>query len=605
LRTRLCLIRVLGTRRRASSAWFLRACRVHWRPALVAACALFALAAGARFAHAAPAPKLEVRGWPLPSREVEALFAPALRSPGDSTTLAAALRRTASRLQSAGWLDASVDAAWDTVSRRLLCTTEPGERYRWRSVSLAVPHEDSAALAAWLAFPAGQPADPRRLQAMVEGALRTAESRGHAWAQLTLTSFEAESAHVDVRLSGALGPAVKVSGVRIDGLQITRRDVAERALGKFTGQVYDPAAARAGAARLAQLGVFSRSEFVAIEGGTQWTAGTLAYRVEEPRYNRFEGAVGVQGQAGLVGLLSLELGNLLGTARSAELGWRSRGVGRTDFRMRYAEPYLAGLPFRLELALDQELQDSTYTRTRWGGRLAHVLGSGDRIDLGLEGERVVQTRGEVSRADLQNTQFGYERDGRDDLVSPRRGTRLRISGTGVTKREILRAPLPGSPASRRSNAGIADVRLDLNRPLRAGSGLSLELWGAGRFSSDRVLSDYERFPVGGAATLRGHDEEAFRVDRVAVSRFELRGFPGSAGERVSLFWDHAHMFTREPVTDVTGAVIGDRPVTRSADGIGFGLRLLAAGGLVDVDYGLEPGRSFLDGKLHLRLVSTF
>jgi outer membrane protein assembly factor BamA len=315
--------------------------------------------------------------------------------------------------------------------------------------------------------------------------------------------------------------------------------------------------------------------------------------------------MGVQGEAGLVGLLSLELGNLLGTARAAELGWRSRGTGRTDFRMRYTEPYLAGLPFRLELALDQELQDSTYTRTRWGGRLAHVLGSGDRIELGVEGERVVQQRGEFTRADLQNTQFGYERDGRDDLVSPRRGTRLRVAGTGVTKRELLRAPVPGEPAQVRSNAGVADVRLELHQRVRAGSGLALELWGAGRFSSDRILSDYERFPVGGAATLRGHDEESFRVDRVGLSRLEMRWFPGRLGERVTLFWDHATMFRREPVFDDAGVLIGERPVTLSADGVGFGLRLVGAGGLVDVDYGLEPGRSFLDGKLHLRLVSTF
>ena len=533
------------------------------------------------------------------------MLAPALRTPGDSSVLAASLRRASARLQSGGWLDASLTADWDSAARRISLSVEPGDRYRWRSLSLAVPREDSAALAAWLAFPVGEPADPKRLHSMVDLALRTAESRGHAWAQLTLTGFQAESAHVDVRLSGALGPPVQVSGVRIDGLEITRQDVAERALGRFTGQVYDPAAARAGAARLAQLGVFSRTEFVTLEGGPQWTAGTLAFRVQEPRYNRFEGAVGVQGEAGLVGLVSLQLGNLLGTARSAELGWRSRGAGRTDFRLRYAEPYLAGLPFRLELALDQELQDSTYTRTRWGGRLAHVLGTGDRIELGLEGERVVQTRGEVSRADLQNTQFGYEHDGRDDRVSPRSGTRLRLSGTGVTKREILRAPGIGEPSSRRSNAGIAEARMEWNRRVRSGSGLSLELWGAGRFSSDRVLSDYERFPVGGAATLRGHDEEAFREDRVGISRLELRWFPGRLGERVSLFWDHAHMFTREPVTDVTGAVVGDRAETTTADGIGFGLRLVTAGGLVDVDYGLEPGRSFLDGKLHLRLVSTF
>jgi hemolysin activation/secretion protein len=111
--------------------------------------------------------------------------------------------------------------------------------------------------------------------------------------------------------------------------------------------------------------------------------------------------------------------------------------------------------------------------------------------------------------------------------------------------------------------------------------------------------------VGGAATLRGHDEDAFRADRVALSRLEYRWFPGSAGEQLALFWDHAHLFTREPVLDASGATVGDRGVNQDADGIGFGLRLRAAGGLVDVDYGLEPGRGFLEGRIHLRLVSVF
>ena len=63
---------------------------------------------------------------------------------------------------------------------------------------------------------------------------------------------------------------------------------------------------------------------------------------------------------------------------------------------------MLGLPFRLEAALHQELQDSTYTRTQYGARLGYALGTGDRIDVGLEVEHVVQPRGEVSNADLQN-----------------------------------------------------------------------------------------------------------------------------------------------------------------------------------------------------------
>jgi outer membrane protein assembly factor BamA len=398
---------------------------------------------------------------------------------------------------------------------------------------------------------------------------------------------------------------VQVSAVRIEGLHTTRRDVAERALGRLSGLPYNPATARAAAARLGQLGVFSRAEFTGLEGGPQWQAGTLAFKVEEPHYNRFEGAVGVQGQAGVVGLATLELGNLLGTARTAALGWQSRGAGRSDFSVRYVEPFLAGLPFRLEGALVQQLQDSTYTRTRWGLRLGHALGTGDRIEAGVEEERVVQTRGVASTADLQNTVFAYERDGRDDNVSPRRGTRLRLTGTGVFKSEVLRAPLAGEPPAHRSRAGIVDARAEWHRPTGAATGMALELWGAGRFSSDPVLADYERTPVGGATTLRGHDEEEFRADRVALSRFEYRWFPGGVGEQVSLFWDHAHLFTREAVLDSLGATIGAHGVNRDADGVGLGLRLRTAGGLVDLDYGLAPGRGFLDGRIHLRLVSTF
>jgi hypothetical protein len=39
--------------------------------------------------------------------------------------------------------------------------------------------------------------------------------------------------------------------------------------------------------------------------------------------------------------------------------------------------------------------------------------------------------------------------------------------------------------------------------------------------------------------------------------------------------------------------------------VGFGLRLEAAGGLLGLDYGLEPGRAALEGKVHLQLVTTF
>jgi hypothetical protein len=393
---------------------------------------------------------------------------------------------------------------------------------------------------------------------------------------------------------------VLVDTVRIDGLVTTRRDVADRALGRLAGLPYNPDASRAAAARLAMLGVFARVGEPSLEAGPHWEHATLVIPVVEPRYNRFEGALGLQGGGGVVGLASLDLGNLLGTARTASLAWQSRGGGRTDLSVRYVEPFVAGLPYRVELGLVQQMQDSTYTRTRWGVRLGHGLGAGDRIELGYEEERVVQTRGAALNAALQNTSFAYERDGRDDRLSPRRGVRARVSGSGVFKRETLRAPIAGEPASRRSRAGLAELAFEAHRPLAARSGVALEVQAQGRFAGDVVLEPWERAPLGGARTLRGYDEEAFRADRWVLSRFELRAFPGSVGEHVALFWDHAELFTREATEPAGTALRHER-----ADGLGLGLHLVTGAGRVDVDYGVAPGRGALDGRIHLRLVSTF
>jgi len=561
------------------------------RPA-AGALALAALLAGTT----AAAPRLEVSGWPGTSREAEALFAPALRAAGDSAATAAALARASAALQAGGWLAGRVRAEWTADRAALVVRAEPGPRSRWGSIAFEVPPEDSAAFATDVAWRAGATADPAALTAAVARAVDRAAAAGYAWAHLGVSGWTADSGRVDVRLSGARGPLVTVGELRLEGLRSTRPEVVRRALGRLEGRPYDPAAIRAAEQRLAGLGVFRRVEYLGIAGAGDWRRGVLRWKVEEPRYNTFEGAVGVQGGGSAVGLARLDLGNVLGTARAVSLAWQSRGRGLTEFGARYAEPLALGTPLRLELALQQTLQDTVYTRFRWGAKARTALGSRETIEGGFEKERVVQTTGEVRSADLSSVTFAIERDARDDALAPRRGTWSRLSATQTDKREVLRAPA----ASRDARTSAAELRGEWHRPLGGTRGLALELRAAGRFGSDGPLAEWERWPLGGAATLRGHDEEAFRADRFALARFEWRFFVGGRGERLALFWDHAEMQTRRARPD------GSAPLERDgADGVGFGMRLPAAGGLVDLDYGLEPGRGFLDGKIHLRLVTAF
>jgi outer membrane protein assembly factor BamA len=571
--------------------------RTGWIPrALSAALTAFALVQATGPARAAAS--LDYRGAALSRRQVESAMAPALRAPGDSSAAARGLEAVLARLQNSGYLDARASASWDSTAGgpRLDLRVAEGRRYRIARIEMqAASPRDSAQFLQALGLAPGGIASPAGVAAAVQAAVARLSDHGRPYAELGVSLFEWDSTGARVRLNGALGPEVTVTRVRIDGLAATQPRVALRAIGRLDGAPFDRPAAEAARERLVQLGLFRRVTYEGIEGESDWTKAQLVYRVEEPRYNRFEGAVGFQGEGSAVGLARLELDNLAGTGRAAALRWESKGQGIAWFSARYAEPMLFGAPWRGEVAVEQQVQDTIFTRTRWGGRLGFALSRLERLEAGYQHERVVQPEGLLERAELQTTSFGLERDARDEPLWPRRGMRVHLTGAQSFKSEALR------PSGRRTaRASSFEGAAEWHRPLAGNGGLAVELQSAARFSSQRLLPIFERFPVGGAASLRGHDEEAFRVDRYLLSRLEWRLFPAGGRQRVALFWDHAVMATRLPIESG-----GDRQSIENADGFGFGLRLEAPGGLVGLDYGLEPGRGPLEGKVHLQLVTTF
>src|SRR5262249_34695492 len=152
--------------------------------------------------------------------------------------------------------------------------------------------------------------------------------------------------------------------------------------------------------------------------------------------------------------------------------------------------------------------------TRWGVRGRLPLADAERLEAGYEAERVVQTGTAVEEADLSTTLLALEHGALTPPPDARRGAALRLAASHTRKTQRLRPE-----GTRGSQASAAEVRGIWQRPLgRGADGLSLEVAAAGRFSSDGVLPLYERYPLGGTASLRGYDEEQFRVDRYALSR---------------------------------------------------------------------------------------
>jgi outer membrane protein assembly factor BamA len=541
------------------------------------------------------AARLEYRGRVLSSRQAQAACGAALSAPGDSAALRAGLGAVVTRLQESGFLDARAEGRWDDAATLRLDVTE-GTRYLLREVvARAASPKDSVWIAGSLGLVPGTPASPGAWSAALDRGVLAAAANGHPYATLVIVGWDPDSAGgLRVTVAGSLGAPVTLSGLRIDGLRVTRPSFVARAVGPVAGTPYRPALGDQVRERLEGLELFRHVGAPSLEGDGDPSRATLVIPVEEPGYNAFEGALGVQSQGHVVGQARVQLDNLGGTGRALGVDWESRGPGVVQFAARAAEPQVMGWPLRLEGHVEQQLQDSLYTRTRWGARARLGLGGSERMELGVDQDRVVQEQGPVAQASTQVTLFALEHSGLDSRLSPRRGVWARLEGSQSFTREQRR---PDGRATSRASA--AEATATWHRPTSARSGLALSLEAAGRWSTDRILPLYDRYPLGGATRLRGYDEDQFRVDRYALARAEWRRFLDDASTFAFLFWDHAMAQTR--VED--GA--GGRLEMLDRDGYGAGVQLATGVGRVGLTYGVAAGRPPFEGRIHLRLVTAF
>ena len=542
-------------------------------------------------ASVANAANLLVRGTHLPERQVSELMGDALRAPGDSTRLVPGLARLVARLQDEGYLDARAGGTWDGA--KLLVEVREGQQLRFTRVAVrAYSRGDSARWARALALQVGEAASPSRVAAAMEVALDEAAETGHPYARVSVSGWDADSGGVRLTLTGDLGPEITVAGVRFTGAKTTRPELLERAAGALSGP-YRQSRAAAARSRIEQLGLFRSVELAEPEALGDFKQARLVMNVEERPYNQFEGVLGSQGDGGLVGLVRIDLENLAGTGRATRVRWESRGNGISQALARYHEPLVLGFPVAADVSLEAQTYDTLFTRTRLGLAARWALSAHEHLEAGVEGERVVQDVADVREAASQTTRLAVGHEEADDRLSPRRGFSVRLEASQSFTRQKL---LGGERRTVRSSA--AEFGGSAQRPLGARTGIALEVRAAGRMGSERVLPLYDRYSLGGAASLRGYDEEAFRVDRYVLTRLEWRAtVPG--GQYAFLFWDHATAATRRTV------LAGERLQLLNRDGYGAGLSLAASAGRVGVTYGIASGLSPQSGKLHIQVMAPF
>ena len=402
--------------------------------------------------------------------------------------------------------------------------------------------------------------------------LRFYEDRGYPFCALRPdVQFDSDGARVQVVVSS--GPLVHVNAVRFKGNQTTREDVLLRHISFVAGEVYDQRRVDAFVRRLQNLPFIDRvytPELVSTGDEMGLVIG-----LEESHHTRIEGVLGVGSGQGLTGEIALDVLNFSGGGREGYALWSRQGVGLSNLRVSYREPYVLNSP------LSGWGEVEMFART---GYVTHKFGGGADVSVG-EGARFF---GGVAHRRVLPDSAGlgfYESERMWSLESGVRFDRRGHAMSGWVA-EIRGEMGEVSDGIRRVQWGVdGQVFLPVGRQSII-AGRARALWVGQKGDVPQTAGIW----LGGAESLRGYREEMFWGTNAGWVNVEWRWLLGPK-TRLFAFVDAGR---------IEGAGSRSWPVS-------YGVGLLANGrmGAVGIDYGLPRGESLGQGMVHVRMVSAF
>ena len=451
--------------------------------------------------------------------------------------------------------------------------------------------------------------DERVLEQDVDEILVFLENSGRPLSRVEIQSlslrWERDRPKLDVRLWVEGGPSVTVDSIRVEGNRLTREKVILRESRLKKGSLYRHRGVLSVRENLQRLGFFqevAEPEVIFVE-----ERAVVTLRVKEGNANTLDGVLGyspprVEGRKGyFTGRLQFTFRNLFGTGRFLEAYWEKKDEYTQAMRFGYEEPWLLGQPIHVGGRFWQEVRDTTYVEREWRFSVRYVPWVS--LSMSLEGgqkEVLPDSSGSVLFSLPQSRSWllsvGVEYNTLDDPLNPRKGVRYHTTFTMGRKRNVG----PGFLKEQEDWRDVVNTRriqVDVEAALSTFryQVFYLGLHGTEVRTGEPYVPVSDQIRFGGARTLRGYAEDAFRGTLVAWANSEYRYLLGRRS-RVFVFVDGG-MYQRQE--RVSGLVKGAKL------GYGFGIRLETRLGLIGIDYGLGEGDSLMRGKIHVGLVNRF
>lgn len=333
----------------------------------------------------------------------------------------------------------------------------------------------------------------------------------------------------------------------------------------------------------------------------------LNIEFEETPSVTFDGIIGyipppanqAEAKGYFTGLINIGVRNLLGGGRKLQVFWQKQDRLSDEFRLAYREPFLFGLPFHTQVGMNRLVRDTTYIEWKYQANFEFPINEAlsafvSAASRNVAPDSLASRQLRLPQTESLVTETGIRWDLRDDLQNPHKGLELLVAFS--LNRQKNKGPdylLSEDSLKKSLTQQRARATFDLFIPTFKRQLLANRFHAELVESRGEVLRPPDQVWFGGATTVRGFREAQFFAKRVVWANTEYR-FILAPRARFFVFSDNAYFMRDYP----------DK-INQWLNSYGLGLRFEGPLGIFQLDYGLEKGAPFREGKLHFRLINEF
>ncbi|NOU61201.1 BamA/TamA family outer membrane protein [Marinifilum caeruleilacunae] len=514
------------------------------------------------------------------------------------------------KLRKSGYLEANVDSLI-MQNDSLIAFVHLGEKYGFKKVShQGINQNDSVSFS--LSAGNSKNLDFDAILDFQKSAIRKYNDEGFPFAQIISDSIQIEKSGISGNWKVAKGQFIEWDSVKMKGnLKVNKRFLMKylsiKANSPYQESKFRKVSEKVNALLFCNERKPAEIEFVK-------NKAVLYTYLDKESANRFDGILGVQsdqdddGKVSLTGEINLQLLNSFRFGEEISLKWKKFDSESQDLSIGFMHPYLlgnTGFDFNFQLFK----QDTTYltTNLQLGLRILQKGSRHVKLYYKYQSSSLISTSHLAGISVLPNyadvktniAGIGFNYSTLDYPFNPKRGWALYCSvGAGSHKvKKNSKIPeslyegldLNGSLFSFESNA-------QFNLPIS--NKISYRIKNAIGILNSPNLFENDLFKLGGLKSLRGFDEDSFRVSKYGVLTNELRFIP----ERNTSFYLFTDIGYYE--SEILEESTSDYPL-----GLGFGLSFATKAGIFSLNYALgkQENQSFnlRSAKIHFGFISRF